>query len=197
MVCLYSKILSWPSFCSNSFLTFFNHSVSLWCSFLSLYIPLETVCASTEFGISYWWFSSSFSRWKNRPWFLTNIRFCWYWLILELNRLIFAPKALIRCFISSLTMLSLFLRILYLFSSLSLCFFLIFLFSSKLFTKSKSRLSSYNFPSNRLFHQGSFFVFGSLLAPTNSVTYAAAACIVLFSSVRFWISIFLSTQMIS
>ena len=75
-------------------------------------------------------------------------------------------------------------------SSLSLCFFLIFLFSSKLFTKSKSRLCSITFPSNRLFHQGSFFVFGSLLAPTDSVTYAAAAYIVLFSSVRFQISIF-------
>ena len=95
----------------------------------------------------------------------------------------------------SLTKLSLVLRILYLLSSLSLCFFLIFLFSSKLFTKSKSRLSSFNFPSNRLFHQGSFFVFGSLLAPTNSVTYAAAACIVLFRSVRFQISVFLSTQL--
>ena len=77
---------------------------------------------------------------------------------------------------------------------LSSCFFLIFLFSIKLFTKSKSWLSSFNFSSNRLFHQVSFFVFGSSLAPTNSVTYAAAAYIVLFSSVRFPVSIFFSTQ---
>ena len=124
----------------------------------------------------------------------TLIRSCWYRLIRELNRLIFAPTVLIHCFISSLTMLRLFLRILYLLSSLSSCFFLLFLFSIKLFTKSKFRLSSFSFSSNRLFHQVSFFVFGSSLAPTNSVTYAAAAYIVLFSSVRFRVSIFLSTQ---
>ena len=89
---------------------------------------------------------------------------------------------------SLLKMLSLFLWILYLLSSLSL-----FLFSSKLFTKSKFWVSSFNFPSNRLFHQGFFFVFGSLLALTSSVTYAAAAYIVMLNSVRFRISIFLST----
>ena len=108
---------------------------------------------------------------------------------------IFAPTALIHCFIYFLTMSSLFLLNLYLLSSLSLCFFLIFLFSSKLFTKSKSLKSSFNFSSNLLFHQGSFFVFGCLLAPTNSETYAAASCIVLFSSLRPQISIFLSTQL--
>ena len=124
-------ILSWPSSCCNSFLTYFNHSTSLWCSFLSLHIPLQNVCASIKFWNSHWRFSSSlFNRWKNHPWLLTNIRFCWYWLIRELNRLLFAPTNLIRCFIFSLTMLSLFLRMLYFLSSLSLCFFLIFLFWS-------------------------------------------------------------------
>ena len=120
---------------------------------------------------------------------MTNIGFCWYWLIRELNRLIFVTAALIGYFISSLTMLTLFLRILYALFSLDS------LFSSKLLTKSKSRLNSFNFPSNRLFRIGSFFVFGSLLALTNSVTYAAAAYVVLFSSVRFRISLFLSTQL--
>ena len=64
-----------------------------------------------------------------------------------------------------------------------------------MFTKSKSRLSSFNFPFNCLSHQCSFFPFGSLSAPKNSETYAAAAYTVLFNSVRFRISIFLSTQM--
>ena len=80
-------------------------------------------------------------------------------------------------------------------SSLSLCFFLIFFFLIKMFTKFKSRLSSFNLPSNLLFHQGSFFVFESLLVQTNSGIYSAAAYIVLLSSVRFQISIFLSTQL--
>ena len=94
------SILSRPSSYSNSFLTSFNHSACFWCSFLSLHIPLQNVCAFTEFEISYWWFSSSlFNRWKNRPGLLTNIRFCWYWFIREMNHLIFAPTALIRCFI--------------------------------------------------------------------------------------------------
>ena len=101
----------------------------------------------------------------------------------------------IRCFISSLTMLSLFLRILYFPSSLSLCFFSMLLFSNRLFKESKSLLSSFNFPSNHLFRQSSFYAFGSLLALTNSETSAAAAHIVLFSSVRFRILIFLSTQL--
>ena len=98
-------------------------------------------------------------------------------------------------FISSITFLSVFLRMLYFLSSISLFFFLIFLFSSKLFTKSESRPSSFKLPCNRLIHQGSIFVFGILLAPTNSETYAAAAYIVLFNLVRFRISIFLSTEM--
>ena len=119
-----------------------------------------------------WWFSSSlFNRWKKRPWLLTDIRFCWYWLIRESNLLIFASAALICCFISFLTMLSFFLPMFFFLSSLSLCFFSIFIFSSKLLTKSKSWISSFNFPSYRLFHQGSFFVFGSLLAPTSSEIY--------------------------
>ena len=63
-----------------------------------------------------------------------------------------------------------------------------------MFTMSKSQLSFFHFSSNHVFHHGSFIVFGSLLAPANSETYAAAACIVLFSSVRFRISVFLSTQ---
>ena len=47
-----------------------------------------------------------------------------------------------------------------------LCFFLIFLFSSKMFPKSKSQLSFFHFLSNHFFHRGSFSVFGRLLAPT-------------------------------
>ena len=52
-----------------------------------------------------------------------------------------------------------------------------------------------NFPSNRPFHRGSFFAFGSLVAPTYSKTYPTVAYIVLFSSVIFRISVFLSTQL--
>ena len=121
--------------------------------------------------------------------------FCWYWLIRKLNCLIFALTALICCFIFSLIILSLFLRISYFLFSLSLCFFPIVLFSSKIFVKSKSSLSSFNFPSDRLLYQGSFFVFGSLLAPTNSETYAAPANIILFSWVRFQISVLISIHL--
>ena len=90
--------------------------------------------------------------------------------------------------------LSFFFRMLCFLSSLSVCFFLILLFSSKMCTKSKSRISSFNYPSNHLFHQSSLFVFGNLLALTNSEKHAAAVYIVLLSSVRFRTSIVLSNQ---
>ena len=75
----------------------------------------------------------------------------------------------------------------------SLCLFLIFLFSSKLFRKCKSLLSSFNFLS--VSSTKVFFVFGSLLALTNSETYTAAAYMVLISSVKSRISIFSSRQL--
>ena len=106
-----------------------------------------------------WQFPASlFDRWKNCSWSLTNIRFCWYWLIWEVNRLVFAPTALICCFISSFRMFSLFHLMLYLLLSLSLCFFLIFLFSNKLLTNSKSLINSFNFASNLLLHQSFFYL---------------------------------------
>ena len=46
------SVLSGPSPRSNSFLTSFNHSTSLWCSFLSLHIPLQSVCISTEWNFT-------------------------------------------------------------------------------------------------------------------------------------------------
>ena len=61
----------------------------------------------------------------------------------------------------------------YFLSSLFLYFFFLFLCLCKIFIKSKSWLNSFSFRSNHLFHQGSFFVFGSLLPQTNSELYAA------------------------
>ena len=75
---------------------------------------------------------------------------------------------------SPLVMSSLIFRVLYFFTSLSLRFFQKFPFSSKMVTKPKSRMNSYNFACNRLFNQDSIYVFGILLAPTNSKTFAAA-----------------------
>ena len=131
---------------------------------------------------------------ENCSWLMIYIQFCWYCFVWELNRLDFAPTAMVLFVVSSLAMLSHFYRMLYFLSSLSLRFFLKFPFSSKMVAKSKFLLNSYNFASNRLFNQGLFYVFGILLAPTNSETYATY--IALFSSIRSWIWILLSTQLI-
>ena len=116
-------------------LSLFYHSVSFCCSLLLPYIPLQNVCASRRFRIQRLWvLSSLFNCWNICPWFLTNIQFCWYWLIRELNLSIFALIALICCFISSLTMLTLFLRMFYLLSIPSIFMFLLnisFLFFSQ------------------------------------------------------------------
>ena len=175
----------------------FSHSASLWCSLLSPHISLQNVCDSTEFQIQRLWvFSALVNCSKVCPWFLTILLILINSRVKSFNFCTHSNYLLLHFFTYNVESLS---------SNIVFAFQPIFtfllnvsflLFSSKMFKKSKSRLSSYNFLSNRLFQQGSFFVFGSLLAPNNSEAYAAAPCIVLFSSVRFWISIFLMTEFI-